>query len=204
MLPLSPRPPSQREGGDYKLVLPGGFAPGTPAAVPVRHWRWAGRWRPAGGLAPGGADAAGGGGIPGGGLTGWLPVCPALSLLFCPHPPSPLPLRGRGSPKVYFAGGFAPRHPCGCACAALDVGREVAIPRWGLTGWLSVCPAFCLLCCPIPPTPFPAGRGDYKLILPGASPPAPLRLCLRGTGGGREVAIPRRGLNRMVAGLPCL
>ena len=44
----------------------------------------------------------------------------------------------------------------------------------------------CLLCrrlslplvlfpAPIPPTPFPSGEGgDYRLILPGASPPAPL------------------------------
>ena len=29
---------------------------------------------------------------------------------------------------------------------------------------------------PIPLTPFPAGRGDYYFISPGASPPAPLRL----------------------------
>ena len=75
------------------------------------------------GLAPSGADAAGGGGMPGGGLTGRLPVYPALSLPSCPHPPDPLPLRGRGSPKVYFAGGFAP-------------GTPVAVPvrRWRLVG----------------------------------------------------------------------
>ena len=99
-----------------------GVAPGTPAAVPVRRWRWEGRWRcPGGRLAPGDADAAGGSGMPGGGLTGRLPFYPAFTIL----------------------------------------------------------PA------PIPPTPFPSGEGgDHKLILPGASPPAPLRLCLRGTGGG--------------------
>ena len=56
----------------------------------------------------------------------------------------------------------------------------------GLTGWLPVYLAFSLLCCPYPPRP-PSRRegGDYKLVLPGASPPAPLRLCLCGTGGGR-------------------
>ena len=40
-----------------------------------------------------------------------LPPCPAFSLLFCPLSPDPLPLRGRGSPKDYFAGGFAPGTP---------------------------------------------------------------------------------------------
>ena len=49
--------------------------------------------------------------LPGGGLPSLSPAAPAFSLPFCPHPPSPLPLRGRGSPKVYFAGGFAPGAP---------------------------------------------------------------------------------------------
>ena len=35
-----------------------------------------------------------------------------LACFSAPHPPSPLPLRGRGSFKVYFAGGYRPRHPC--------------------------------------------------------------------------------------------
>ena len=74
----------------------------------------------------------------------------------------------------------------------------------GLTGWLPVYLAFSLLFCPYPPTPFPSGEGgDDKLVLPGASPPAPLWLCLRGTGGGRGGGV-RRGLDRVVAGLPCL
>ena len=48
---------------------------------------------------------------PAGGLPGWLPADLAFSLLCCPHPPSPLPRRGRGRLKVYFAGGFAPGTP---------------------------------------------------------------------------------------------
>ena len=48
-------------------------------------------------------------------LRGGLPSLPlanpAFSFLFSPHPPRPLPLRGRGSPKVYFAGGSAPGTP---------------------------------------------------------------------------------------------
>ena len=49
-------------------------------------------------------------------------------------------------------------------------------------------PAFSLLFCPHPPARarralFPAGRGDYKLILPGASPPAPRQQTVYGTAG---------------------
>ena len=48
---------------------------------------------------------------PGGGLLALPPAYLAFSLLFCPHPPSPLPLRGRGRFLVDFAGGFAPGTP---------------------------------------------------------------------------------------------
>ena len=47
----------------------------------------------------------------GGGLDRMVAGLPSLYCSLCPHPPSPLPLRGRGSPKVYFAGGFAPGTP---------------------------------------------------------------------------------------------
>ena len=69
-----------------------------------------------------------------GGVPAWSLAYPAFHLLSCPpppHPPThpgpggaqrffgrgvgpppdPLPLRGRGCPKVYFAGGFAPGTP---------------------------------------------------------------------------------------------
>ena len=48
---------------------------------------------------------------PAGGLPSLPPVAPAVSLPFCPHPPAPLPLRGRGRFLVYFAGGSAPGTP---------------------------------------------------------------------------------------------
>ena len=38
ILPPIPPPPSQREGGDYKFILPGATAPGTPALNRLRHW----------------------------------------------------------------------------------------------------------------------------------------------------------------------
>ena len=64
-----------------------------------------------------------------GGVPGWSPARPcrrctrrglALFVACCPlplacfpapYPPAPLPRRGRGRPKVYFAGGFAPGTP---------------------------------------------------------------------------------------------
>ena len=36
-LPPSPQPPSRREGGDYRFILPGATAPGTPALNRLRH-----------------------------------------------------------------------------------------------------------------------------------------------------------------------
>ena len=81
---------------------------------------------------------------------------PAFSVLFCPYPPAPFPSGEGGSPKDYFAGGFAPgtpalnrlRHlqflPCGHpaqgACGAAQNRQETAPyeqcrqPRRGGTG----------------------------------------------------------------------
>ena len=57
--------------------------------------------------------------VPGGGVPFSSPANPAFSVVSAPYPPSPLPRRGRGSPKVYFAGGFAPGTP------ALDRSRHL-------------------------------------------------------------------------------
>ena len=85
---------------------------------------------------------------PQGGVSGWLaadravpeaarggvlffsPPYPAFSFLYCPHPPSPLPRRGRGRLKVYFAGGFAPGTP------ALNHLRHLQLPpHRHFAGW---------------------------------------------------------------------
>ena len=47
-----------------------------------------------------------------GGLPSLLPACLAFSLLFCPHPPSPLP-GGKGEIISSFRRGLRPRHPGG-------------------------------------------------------------------------------------------
>ena len=94
---------------------------------------------------------------------------PCRTIISCPHPPSPpFPLRGRGSLKVYFAGGSAPgtpalnrlRHlqtlPYRCPAMACPAGRRVALP---------------LLAAPIPPpAPLPVGKGAFSFLMQGASP----------------------------------
>ena len=64
--------------------------------------------------------------VPEGGLPCWSPAAPAFSLPACPHPPDPLPPRGRGRSKVYFAGGSAPGTPGIKPPAALtDLAKQV-------------------------------------------------------------------------------
>ena len=47
---------------------------------------------------------------PAGGLPSLSPAAPAFSLLFCPHPPDPLP-GGKGEPQSLFRRGLRPLHP---------------------------------------------------------------------------------------------
>ena len=107
-----------------------------------------------------------------GGLPSLLPAYPAFSLLCCPHPPDSLPRRGRGSPKVYFAGGFAPGTP------ALNRLRHLQTLPEQVHG-----AGTCLLCClptlplvfdfaPYPPSPLPRrGRRRLKVYFAGGFAP---------------------------------
>ena len=89
-----PPPPLPRWGrGRPKVYFAGGFAPGTPALNRSRHSQSLPSRYPAEGLPS----------LP--------PAYPAFTFFPAPYPPSPLPRRGRGCPKVYFAGGFAPGTP---------------------------------------------------------------------------------------------
>ena len=106
---------------------------------------------------------------------------PCLYLPSYPHPPDPLPRRGRGSPRLFHARGSAPcipgLNPSGTGKGGKPRARRVACLSCRL-------PTLTLVCffAPIPPTPFPSGEGgDYRFILPGASPPAPLHLTACGT-----------------------
>ena len=105
------------------------------------------------------------GGVPvfGGGLPSLPPADLAFSLLFCPHPPDPLP-SGKGEIFGFLMQGAPP-----LASPGLNPGG---------TGFFFRISAFY----PIPPTPFPTGRGNFVLFCRGLAPPAPLLLNPRGTG----------------------
>ena len=114
---------------------------------------------------------------PAGGRGGW--GCrPALSLVFffAPYPPSPLPRWGRGSPKDYFAGGFAPgtpalnrlRHRLNLRCKCHGGGK---IRAAYLLCRLPTLPLVCFAA-PYPPDPLPRwGRGSPKVYFAGGFAP---------------------------------
>ena len=109
-----------------------------------------------------------------------LPTMP-LACLFAPYPPDPLPRRGRGRLKVYFAGGFAPgtpalnhlRHlqnpPSKCPAEESLLGVADCPRRRPRRGGLPFLPpadhAVSLLSCPLSPRPpSPPGKGETKVI----------------------------------------
>ena len=128
------------------------------------------------------------------------PAYPAFSFVSCPHPPAPLPLRGRGIFTFHMQG--APplasprlrrrRHGLNLRCRC---------PLGGLPGWLPAdlatvvsAGAACLRCrlptppfacffAPIPPPPFPSGEGGALRLFyaRGFAPCIP--------GAGREAAL---------------
>ena len=196
-----PAPFPSGEGGAQGYFMQGAPPLASPGLNPARHGK------------------RGANHTPGRGLAFFVACLPCLYLLSCPHPPDPLPLRGRGSPKLFHARGSAPCIP-GLKPGGTGEGGEPRTRRGGLplrcrltlpplwypAGGLPflspVCPAFSLLFCPHPPpTPFPSGEGgDYKFILPGASPPAPLHLTACGTYSPCHAGAP--GLNPRVAAKP--
>ena len=168
--PIPPTPFPGGEGGDFRLFYARGFAPCIPGA---------GR---------GAALGKGANHAPGGGVPGWLPAKPPFSLLFCPpHPPDPLP-GGKGETKVILCKGLRPLHPRGWAGRGTGKGGEPRA-RWGacpLQGRVRgapgarrrACPVGCLptlpllyFLAPIPPSPFPAGRGRFFVYFAGGYRP---------------------------------
>ena len=81
-------------------------------AEPARHWLSLPLWKTQWGACPHAALA-----IPAavknamGGLLSLSPAAPAFSLISFPHPPTPLPLRGRGRFFVFLCKGLRPLHP---------------------------------------------------------------------------------------------
>ncbi len=105
--PYPPDPLPRRGRGRLKVYFAGGSAPGTPALKHLRHLQ--------------NLPSGGRGGFDRrltlllwclkGGLLSLPPAYPAFSLFFCPLSPDPLPLRGRGSPRLFHARGEAPCIP---------------------------------------------------------------------------------------------
>ena len=133
--PIPPTPFPRGEGGDFWFSYARGFAPCIP------------------GIKSPTALTVPAASVSGGGVSGWLPAALAFSLLFCPHPPDPLP-GGKGEIFLFsYARGSAPCIP------GAKPGRH----------WLFL-PHQCFL----PPSPRPPSRregGDFCFILPGADAP---------------------------------
>ena len=135
-----------------------------------------------------------------GGLLFWLPAAAVFSLLCCPHPPDPLP-GGKGETKVISGKGLRPLHPRGLG----GMRHWVCLRKAGCGGGL----AFLVAClpstlafdsAPIPPTPFPAGRGRPRLFQARGFAP-----CIPGAGWDAALGLlVESGLWRGACLLGCL
>ena len=126
--------------------------------------------------------------VPEGGLPFWLPAAPAFSLISSPIPPAPFPA-GRGRPRFFSCKGLRPLHPRGCTRAALAIPAAV-VPEGGLPCWSPAAPAFSFVFAPIPPTPFPAGRGRPRFFSCKGLRPLHPRDCTHGSPRKRQEAVP--------------
>ena len=206
--PIPPTPFPGGEGGDSRLFHARGSAPCIPGTEPARHWERGRTTHPAWGLPPAlPVDLAAV--VSAGGLIFLVACLPCLLLSFFPPIPPPSPA-GKGEIQGYFMQGASPlaspglnprgtgkgtnHAPGGGLPPALPVDPAAVVLAWAacLLGRLPTLPLVLILP-PIPPTPFPGGEGgDSKIILPGASPPAPRHLTVCGiyrpchTGAGRR------------------
>ena len=187
--PYPPNPLPRRGRGSPRLFHARGFAPCIPGAEPGRRGLNL-RWR-----------------YPAGGLPSLSPADLAFSFFSCPYPPSPrsqsaLPLRGRGSPRLFHARGFAPCIP-GAESGRRGLNLRWRCPAGGLPSLSPADLAFSFFSCPYPPDPLPRrGRGSPRLFhargfapcIPGAeSGLRGLNLRWRRPAGGLPSGAPEQG-----------
>ena len=147
-------------------------------AFPRRHRLSLPLWKTQWGRSPGGTGYSCRCGARGGAcLFGYLSPLP-LAYLSAPYPPDPLPRRGRGRPKLFYARGSAPCIP------ATEPGRHLqnqpsGCPTGGCILPRLLCLPYQCFPAPYPPNPLPQrGRGRPKLFhargfapcIPGAEP----------------------------------
>ena len=176
---VCPHPPDPLPGGKgeiFSFFLCKGLRPLHPRGLNgARHWLGE-RWRcPVGGV-PSWSLVRPATAVPCGGLPSLSPAYPAFSLLSRPHPPNPLP-SGKGEIFSFFMQGASPLASPGAERGAALALLALAVPGGGRALLVagSSCHrgtqrGACPLCrlpilpltyflAPIPPTPFPAGRG---------------------------------------------
>ena len=123
------------------------------------------------------------------------PAYPAFSLLFCPHPPDPLP-GGKGGIYSFLMQGASPLASPRLSRKRHGLNRRKTSTRGGVPSLPPAYPAFSLLSRPHSPARarralFPAGRGRFLVFLCKG-----LRPCIPGSGRGaalarRALAVPR-------------
>ena len=144
--PPSPSPPSRREGGGNQGYFMQGASPLASPRLSRRRHGLNLRCR-----------------CPVGGLPSLPPA-----MLFCPHPPDPLP-GGKGETKSLFRRGLRPRHPSTEPSTALTAPATQA-PLWGGGLFLAQIPA-----APAGANaPFEAERTGFPQAKPVPRPAQPL------------------------------
>ena len=108
--PHPPRPPSRREGGDQGYFMQGASPLASPGLDRLRHLQTLPLWCLRG-ACPCLAGSAGVDGTRRAACLLYRLSPQPLDCLLAPIPPDPLPLRGRGRPRLFHARGFAPCIP---------------------------------------------------------------------------------------------